>query len=131
MRFSAYTALLWGKVGRREWIVTGESDWQTGYVVVPPGDSVTWPAEDVGSESSGQHLRLWHPKLDFWVDVRVRRFEGRWLAAADLAEDRPDVGSGDTVEAAVRAALRSLGEPYASDMAESADPPNRPQATMM
>jgi hypothetical protein len=26
------------------------------------------------------------------------------------------VGSGDTVEAAVRAALRSLGEPYASDM---------------
>jgi hypothetical protein len=25
------------------------------------------------------HLRLTHPDLDFWIDVRVREFDGRWL----------------------------------------------------
>jgi hypothetical protein len=30
-------------------------------------------------------LRLTHPDLDFYVDVRVTPFEGRWLATADLA----------------------------------------------
>ena len=34
----------------------------------------------------------------------------------DLAEDSRDVGVGDTLQEAVRAALRSLGEPYACEM---------------
>jgi hypothetical protein len=43
-------------------------------------------------------LRLTHPAIDFWVDVRLRRFQGAWLAVADLASapevavaSRPDL----------------------------------------
>ena len=36
------------------------------------------------------------------------------MATAGLAEDSRDVGVGDTAQEAVRAALRALGEPYAS-----------------
>ena len=39
-------------------------------------------------------LLLAHPELDFWVDVRLREWDGAWLAVADLA-DEPDVGTGD------------------------------------
>ena len=39
------------------------------------------------------------------------------MATADLAEDSRDVGVGGTPQEAVRAALRSLGEPHASEMA--------------
>lgn len=55
-----------------------------------------------------QHLRLTHPALDFWIDVRVREFDGRWLAVGDLA-DTPEVGSGETVAAALRGALAPFG----------------------
>jgi len=51
-------------------------------------------------------------------DVTVYERDGRYLATADLAEDSRDVGVGDTPQEAVRAALRSLDEPYASEMAE-------------
>jgi len=64
-----------------------------------------------------QHLRLTHPRLDVWVDVTVHERDGRYMAAADLAEDSRDVGVGDTPQEAVRAALRSLGEACASEMA--------------
>jgi hypothetical protein len=40
------------------------------------------------------------------------------MATADLAEDSRDIGVGDTPQEVVRAALRSLDEPYASEMAE-------------
>ena len=40
------------------------------------------------------------------------------MATADLAEGSRDVGIGDTPQEAVRAALGSLGEPYASEMVE-------------
>jgi hypothetical protein len=43
------------------------------------------------------------------------------MATAALAEDSRDVGVGDTAEEAVTAALRSLGEPYATEMAERAE----------
>ena len=43
------------------------------------------------------------------------------MASADLAEDSRDVGVGDTAAEAVRDALRSLGEPYASEMAARVD----------
>jgi hypothetical protein len=68
-----------------------------------------------------QHLRLTHQDLDFWVDVTVHERDGRFMATADLAEDSRDVGVGDTPRDAVRAALAALGEPYATEMAESAE----------
>ena len=44
------------------------------------------------------------------------------MATADLGEDSRDVGVGDTPQEAVRSVLRSLGEPYASEMAEGVNP---------
>ena len=52
-----------------------------------------------------QHLRLTHPDLDFWVDVTLHERDGRFMAAADLAEDSRDIGVGDTPREAIRAAL--------------------------
>ena len=66
-------------------------------------------------------LQLTHTALDFWVDVTVRERDGRYMATADLGEDSRDVRIGDTSQEAVRAALRSLGEPYASEMAAGVD----------
>jgi hypothetical protein len=66
-----------------------------------------------------KHLHLTHPRLDFWVTVEVWGRDGRYMATADLGEDSRDVGVGDTPQEAVREALRSLGEPYATEMAES------------
>ena len=54
-----------------------------------------------------QDPRLTHPALDFWIDVRLREFEGRWLAVADLA-DTPQVGSGDTPAEASGTAILSV-----------------------
>jgi hypothetical protein len=65
-----------------------------------------------------KHLHLTHPKLGFWVTVEIWERNGLYMATADLAEDSRDVGVGDTPQEAVRAALRSLGEPCASEMAE-------------
>ncbi len=48
--------------------------------------------------------------------MRLREFDGRWLAVADLA-DEPDIGTGMTAREAVEAALAALGEPFASEMA--------------
>jgi hypothetical protein len=59
-----------------------------------------------------RHYRLTHP------DVDAHKRDGRYVATADIAEDSRDVGVGDTPQEAVRAALRSLGEPYASEMSE-------------
>jgi hypothetical protein len=66
-------------------------------------------------------LRLTHPDLDFCVDVTVYERDGRYMVTADLAEDSRDVGVGDTPREAVSAALRSLGEPYASEMVSGVD----------
>ena len=60
----------------------------------------------------------------FWDDLVMRdrpvdERDGRFLATADLAEDSRDVGVGDTPTEAVRAALKALGEPYASEMSEA------------
>ena len=64
--------------------------------------------------------RLTHPGLDFHIDVMVHERDGRFMATADLAEDSRDVRVGDTPQEAVRAALKALGEPYASEMAAGA-----------
>jgi hypothetical protein len=60
-------------------------------------------------------LRMTNPDLDFWIDVRLRDFDGRWLAVADLA-DTPDIGTGDTAEAALLGALASLGGTWSEDL---------------
>jgi hypothetical protein len=53
--------------------------------------------------TSVQHVRLTHPALDFWIDVRLREFDGRWLAVADVA-DAPELGIGKTAAEALRGA---------------------------
>jgi hypothetical protein len=68
-----------------------------------------------------KHLHLTHPGLDFWVTVESHKRDGRYMAAADLAEDSRDLGVGDTPQEAVQTALRALGEPYASEMATGMD----------
>jgi hypothetical protein len=74
-------------------------------------------------------FRLTHQALDFWVDVTLYEREGRFMATADLAEDSRDIGVGDTPVEAVRAALESLGEPYATEMAETVRvPPGGPSS---
>jgi hypothetical protein len=66
-----------------------------------------------------KRLRLTHRDLDFHVDVTVHECDGRFMATAESGEDSRDVGVGDAPQEAVRAALRSLGEPYASEMTGS------------
>jgi hypothetical protein len=63
-----------------------------------------------------QHLRLTHADLDFWVDVHLREFDGRWRAVAVLA-DEPDVGTGLTPAEALRGALAVLGPRLAEELA--------------
>ncbi len=55
-----------------------------------------------------QQFRLSHPALDFWIDVRMRELNGRWLAVADLA-GTPEVGVGETAEEALGGALTAFG----------------------
>ena len=52
--------------------------------------------------------------------MRLREWDGRWLAIADLA-DEPDVGTSHDPREAIAAALAALGEPYASEMARDAE----------
>ncbi len=54
-----------------------------------------------------RRLRLTHPDLEFWIDVRVRDFSGRWLAVADVA-DEPAVGMGETLDEALAGALAAF-----------------------
>ena len=68
-----------------------------------------------------QHPTSPAPRLDFWVTVEVRERDGRFMAAADLGEDSRDLGVGVTTEEAVNAALRSLGESYASELAAAVE----------
>jgi hypothetical protein len=67
-----------------------------------------------------QHLRLTHPELDFWIDLRQRQFDGKWLAVTDLA-DEPDVGTSESPREAPREALTALGPTLAEELATSAD----------
>ncbi len=64
------------------------------------------------------HLHLSHPELDFWIDVRLREFDRRWLAVADLA-DTPEVGTGETPAEALRGALAPFETKLAEEFAAS------------
>jgi len=67
-----------------------------------------------------RRLLLSDPRLDMWVTVEVReRDDGRYEARATVDEEPLGEGVGATLQDAVRAALEALGEPYASDIAES------------
>ena len=67
-----------------------------------------------------RRLRLTHPALDFWIDVRVRQLNGRWLAVADLAGE-PDVGVGDTPSQALWDALSSFRLVLRADLLDDAE----------
>jgi len=60
-------------------------------------------------------LRLTHPDLPFWVDVRVREFDGRWLAVADLA-GQPEIGVGTSAEAALGGLFAVFGPRLAEEL---------------
>lgn len=53
-------------------------------------------------------LRLTHPALDFWVDVRLREIDGVWVAVADLA-DQPEIAVSRRLDLALLLALWPLG----------------------
>ncbi len=53
-------------------------------------------------------FRLSSPFLSFYVDVRLRNFNGRWLAVADIAGDK-EIGMGRGTSEALAACLSSLG----------------------
>lgn len=60
-------AELWDRESTPDRVVTGEGTWLEGYVVIPSGSRA------VGA----QYLQLSHPGLDFGIDIRLRRVEGR------------------------------------------------------
>lgn len=67
-------------------------------------------------------LRLTHPALDFWVDVRLRQIDGVWVAVADLA-DQPEIAASTRPDLALLLALWPLGGAIAQRMVRRADPP--------
>ena len=67
-------------------------------------------------------LRVDHPALDFWVDVRLRRFGDAWLAVADLAST-PEVAVASRPDLAVFLALWPLGPAIAPRLARRAGLP--------
>ena len=69
-------------------------------------------------------LRLTHPAIDFWVDVRLLETEGRWMAVADLAST-PEVAVASRPDLAVFLALWPLGPALAARMATRASLPRR------
>ena len=85
-----------------------------------------WPSGVVAEEVTAASARPDPPRRAFSrshhhqivsMAAMVHERNGRHTATADLAEDSRDVGVGDTPQEAVREAIRSLGEPHASEMA--------------
>jgi hypothetical protein len=67
-------------------------------------------------------LRLTHPAIDSWVDVRLRRVGGAWLAAADLAST-PELAVASRADVAVLLALWPLGPALARRLTARASLP--------
>lgn len=59
------------------------------------------------------NFRAAAPHLDFYVDVRLRNFDGRWLAVAEIGGDR-EIGLGSSARQALAASLSSLGSAAAT-----------------
>jgi hypothetical protein len=60
-------------------------------------------------------FQLTAPSLDFYVAVRLRQFDGRWLAVAEIGGE-PEIGVGHSAHHALRAALASLGPAAAAEL---------------
>lgn len=54
------------------------------------------------------NFRIGAEQLDFYVDVRLQNFGGRWLAIADISGDH-ELGLGRSAREALSASLSSLG----------------------
>jgi hypothetical protein len=67
-------------------------------------------------------LRLTHPAIDFWVEVRLRRVGSGWLAVADLASS-PEPAMATRADLAVLLALWPLGSALARRLTARADLP--------
>jgi hypothetical protein len=67
-------------------------------------------------------LRLTHPGIDSWVDVRLRRFPDAWVAVADLAST-PELAVARRADLAVLLALWPLGPTLARRLAASSGLP--------
>ncbi|HYN50819.1 MAG TPA: hypothetical protein VES62_07820 [Thermoleophilaceae bacterium] len=61
------------------------------------------------------NFRIGSATLDFYVDVRLRNFDGRWLAVADVAGEH-EVGLGRSPREALAASLASLGAAAAAGL---------------
>lgn len=61
-------------------------------------------------------LRLTHPDLDFWIDVRLRRVGDAWLAVADHASTH-EVAVAARANLALFLALWPLGPAMATGLA--------------
>ncbi|HEV8053748.1 MAG TPA: hypothetical protein VGP30_02850, partial [Candidatus Limnocylindrales bacterium] len=55
------------------------------------------------------NVRLSATSLDFWVDVRLRSFGGRWIAIAEIAGEQ-EVGTAMLIARIVRTAGSPRGE---------------------
>lgn len=53
-------------------------------------------------------FRLQSPLLGFWVDVRLRSFNNRWIAVAEICGEQ-EMGLADDPRQALAKALASLG----------------------
>ena len=54
------------------------------------------------------HVRLSSASLGFYVDIRLRDFDGRWLAVADIAGEY-EIGVGTDCRMALTGSLVSFG----------------------
>ncbi|MBA3687603.1 MAG: hypothetical protein H0W81_02015 [Chloroflexi bacterium] len=54
------------------------------------------------------NFRIGASQLDFYVDVRLRNFDGRWLAVAEIS-GAPEMGLGRSAREALAACLSPLG----------------------
>ena len=61
------------------------------------------------------NFRLTAAALDFYVDVRLRDFNGQWLAVADIAGEY-EMGLGSSAREALEACLSSLGRTAAEGL---------------
>lgn len=57
---------------------------------------------------AGMIVRLHSPSLDFYVDVTLRNFDGRWLSVADISGDK-EIGFGRSAHEALEVSLAPLG----------------------
>jgi hypothetical protein len=65
-----------------------------------------------------QKIRLTSPELDFWVDVTLMSYEGRWLAVAMLSGEY-EIGRGNSSGEAIHESLNALGHSAATLLAAS------------